>query len=98
MADININGLFMNYLLSALYRKVIVPNDFHTQAIAIREIMRNDVTGLIDTLTTFQVNSASVTYEIKTESDKLNKILAKWLREINISYNGRLPSGVVALA
>ena len=68
--DVNINGLFMNYLLSALYRKVIVPNDFHTQSIAIREIMRNDVSGLIDSLTTFQVNSASVNYEIKTSNSK----------------------------
>lgn len=96
--DVNINGLFMNYLLSALYRKVIVPNDFHTQAIAIQEIMRNDVSGLIDSLTSFQVQSAQVNYEIKTQNDKLNEILRKWLREINISYNGRLPSGIQALA
>lgn len=98
MADININGLFMNYLLSALYRKVIVPNDFHTQAIGIQEIMRNDVTGLIDSLTTFQVQSASVNYEIKTSNPSLDAILRKWLREINIGYNGRLPSGIGALA
>ena len=88
----------MNYLLSALYRKVIVPNDFHTQSIAVQEIMRNDVTGLIDSLTTFQVNSAAVNYEIKTNNDQLNKTLRKWLREINIGYNGRLPSGIGALA
>ena len=88
----------MNYLLSALYRKVIVPNDFHTQAIGIQEIMRNDVTGLVDSLTTFQVQSASVNYEIKTSNDKLNEILKDWLRDINISYNGRLPSGIGALA
>lgn len=98
MADININGLFMNYLLSALYRKVIVPNDFHTQAVAIREIMRNDVTGLIVSLTNFQIQSASVNYEIKTDNDNLNKILKKWMKEINVSYNGRLPSGIQALA
>lgn len=98
MADVNINGLFMNYLLSSLYRKVITPNDFHTQAIAIQEIMRNDVTGLVDSLTTFQVQSASVNYEIKTSNDKLNEVFRKWLREINLSYNGRLPSGIGALA
>lgn len=98
MADININGLFMNYLLSALYRKVIVPNDFHTQAIAVREIMRNDVSGLVATLSTFMVQSASVNYEIKTENANLTKLLKGWLHDINISYNGRLPSGINALA
>ena len=98
MADININGFFMNYFLSALYRKVIVPNDFHTQAIAIREIMRNDVSGLVATLSMFMIQSASVNYEVKTDNDNLNKILRKWMREINISYNGRLPSGISALA
>ena len=88
----------MNYLLSALYRKVIVPNDFHTQAIAIREIMRNDVSGLVATLSMFMIQSASVNYEVKTDNDNLNKILRKWMREINISYTGRLPSGISALA
>jgi cation transport regulator ChaB len=98
MADININGIFMNYLLSALYRKVIVPNDFHTQAIAIREIMRNDVSGLVATLSNFMVQAASVDYEIKTKNDNLTKILKDWMHDINISYNGRLPSGINALA
>lgn len=98
MADININGLFMNYLLSALYRKVIVPNDFHTQSIAVREIMRNDVSGLIATLSFFMIQAATVHYEIKTENENLNKLLKQWLHDINISYNGRLPSGIQALA
>lgn len=96
--DVNINGLFMNYLLSALYRKVIVPNDFHTQSIAVREIMRNDVSGLITSLSNYMIHCASVHYEIKTENENLNKALKEWLREINISYNGRLPSGIGALA
>lgn len=98
MADVNINGLFMNYLLSALYRKVIVPNDFHTQAIAVREIMRNDISGMVDSLTSFQVQSASVHYEIKTTNENLTDILKKWLKNINTDYNGKLPSGIGALA
>lgn len=98
MADVNINGLFMNYLLSALYRKVIVPNDFHTQSIAVREIMRNDVSGLITSLTFYMIQAASVEYEIKTDNENLTKLLKTWLKEINISYNGRLPSGIGALA
>lgn len=98
MADININGLFMNYLLSALYRKVIVPNDFHTQAIAVQEIMRNDVSGLVGSLTDFQVSSADVSYTIKTDNDKLNEIFKTWLHTINSDYEGKIPSGIHALA
>lgn len=98
MADVNANGLFMNYLLSALYRKVIVPNDFHTQAIAIREIMRNDISGLVDSITDFKVSSAAVSYHIKTGNDNLNKILDDWMHSINIAYNGKLPSGIKSLA
>lgn len=98
MSDVNANGLFMNYLLSALYRKVIVPNDFHSQAIAVKEIMRNDISGLVDSITDFKVSSASVSYHIKTDNDNLNKILAKWLHSINVEYNGKLPSGIKALA
>lgn len=98
MSDINVNGLFMNYLLSALYRKVIVPNDFHTQSIAVTEIMRNDISGLVNSLTDFQVSSANVSYHIKTSNDKLNDIFKTWLHTMNTAYDGKIPSGIHALA
>ena len=97
--DVNVNGLFLNYLLSALYRKVIVPNDFHTQAIAIKEMMRNDLSGLVQSLTDFQVNAASsVQTHVKTGNSALDKTLHTWLHSLNAEYNGRIPSGVHSLA
>ena len=99
MADLNVNGLFLNYLLSALYRKVIVPNDFHTQSIAIMEMMRNDVSGLVNSLTDFQVHAATgVSYHIHTGNNALDKILKEWFHNINADYNGKIPSGVHPLA
>jgi len=99
MGDINSNGLFLNYLLSALYRRVIVPNDFHTQSIAIMEMMRNDVSGLVNSLTDFQVHAATgVEYHIHTGNNALDKILKEWLHSLNSEYNGKIPSGVHPLA
>lgn len=99
MADINVNGLFLNYLLSALYRKVIVPNDFHTQSIAIKEMMRNDISGLVQSLTDFQVQAAgAVPYHIKTGNDSLDETLKDWFHTINAGFNGKIPSGIHPLA
>jgi len=92
------NGMFINYMLSTLLKRIIVPEDYHDQVQAIKGLLKDDVTGLIDSLTDFAVQSASVDYNIETGNENLNNILKNWLDKINIDYNGRIPLGIKSLA
>jgi cation transport regulator len=88
----------MTYVLSLLLKKVVVPADFHDKADAIKEMLKDDVSGLVDSLTDFAVETASVDFNVETDNDEFNKILNTWLEEINIDYNGKIPSGLKPLA
>lgn len=92
------SGMFMNYLVSLLLSKVTVPGDFHTQVQAVKAMQMDDVTGLIDVLTDFSVNSATVDYTIDSDNEVFTKILNKWLSTVNIDYNGKIPSGITELS
>lgn len=97
MAEID-NGLFLQNIFSLLLRKIVVPGDYHSQVDAVKQMQQDDVSGLVDSLTDFYVNSASVDYRVETGNENLNEILDKWLKEINIEYNGKIPIGIGALA
>lgn len=91
-------GSMLNYILSYLMKKIIVPTEFHDQAESVEEMLKDDVTGMIDSLTDFAVDSASVDFAIETDNEKFTEILKKWLGEINIDYRGKIPSGIKALS
>lgn len=97
MADIN-SGLYVQWALSMLLKKVMVPADYHSQVRALKQMQMDDVSGLVDSLTDFAVKSASVDYKIETRNDTLNNILEQWLDEINLEYEGKIPMGIDALA
>jgi len=91
-------GHYLQFILSVLLRKIVVPGDYHGRVRAVKQMLIDDVSGLVDSLTDFFVTSASVDYRIETKNDSLNSILAQWLEEINIEYNGQIPMGINALA
>jgi hypothetical protein len=94
----DINNTLINFMLNSLCKRLTVPSDFHGQAQAIKRLMEDDASGLIDSLTDFQVNAANVNWYIKTGNDNLDAIMERWLDTINIEYNGRIPSGIKPLA
>lgn len=91
-------GLVLNYLLSALSKKIIVPTGFHDQVEAIKNMQANDVSGLVDVLTDYAVNSAAVEYSIETDNDTLNETFRKWFNIVNIEYLGKINPGINSLA
>jgi len=91
------NLYFMNFVLGSLLRKIIVPADYHNQVNAVKTMLKDDVSGLVDSLTDFAVQSASVEFAIETDNPELTKKLNAWLSLINIEYPG-IPTGINALA
>lgn len=92
------NGIFTNYVLSLLLKKTVIPGDFHERCETVRNMQEDDISGLVDSMTDFAINSASVDYSFETENSNLTNILNNWLETVNIEYNGQVPSGINALA
>jgi len=96
MADLN--GLFLNSLFSLLLKKIVVPINYHERVAAVKSMLTDDVSGLVDSLTDFSVQTASVDFGVETDNPELTKILKKWLDNINSPYKGQIPRGIKPLA
>jgi cation transport regulator ChaB len=94
MADQN---FFVNYILSALLRKIYVPGEYSEQVKAVKGMLGDDVSGVVDSLTDFSVQSASVDFSVETDNDTLSEIFKKWLDLINKDYVG-IPTGINPLS
>ena len=94
----NGNGLMLNQFFSMLLKKIIVPKEFHEQVASVKEMLTDDMSGLVDSLTDFAVDSASVDFNIETNNENFTKIMKQWLTGLNVKYNGKVPSGIKPLA
>ncbi len=90
--------VYLNQLFNTFVNKIIVPTTFRERADAVSIMLQDDVTGLIDSLTDFAVESATVDYGVETNNDTLNKIFKKWITEVNSAYSGKVPPGLKALS
>ena len=90
--------IIINNLFSLLLNKISVPTDFHGRVKAVKEMLEDDVSGLVDSLTDYQVNTASVDFTIESSNADLAKKLNKWLEMINSPYKGQIPRGIKPLA
>jgi hypothetical protein len=87
---------FINYLFQS--GDISVPADYHEQCTKIHEMLGNDVSGTVDTILDYAVNSASeANYRIECSEDTLQKLLNLWLEDINIEIKG-IPTGLQALS
>lgn len=91
------SGILANFILSLMLKKIVVPTQFKAQCEAIELMLQDDVTGLIDVLTDFAVESATVDFTIEAGNDTLNEIFEQWTESVNMEY-GTVPIGLKALA
>ncbi len=97
----NFENLFFGKILDLLSinKAITIPTDFHTQCDVIRNMLENDVTGVINTILNYAIDSASeANYTIECGNDNLEGILNNWLENINIEYQGKIPCGIKELA
>jgi predicted Zn-ribbon and HTH transcriptional regulator len=87
---------FINYLFQS--GDISVPTDYHDRCTKIHEMLDNDISGTINTILDYSVNSASeANYRIECSEGTLQKLLNLWLEEINIEIRG-IPTGLQALS
>jgi len=88
----------IEWMMGMMSNKIVVPSDYHSQIRCVKGMLKDDVSGFIDSLTDFAVNSASVNYYIESGNENLDEILNNWLQNINLSQLGRIPIGINALS
>jgi hypothetical protein len=92
-------GLFQAFL-DWIYSSgdISVPGDFHSRCSKITDMLDNDVSGVINTLLNYSINSASeANFRIETSNETLQKLLNLWLQKINLNISG-IPTGLQPLS
>lgn len=93
------NGLFQAFL-DWIYSSggISVPTDYHSRCDAINCMLDNDITGVINTVVDYSIESASdANYSVECSESTLEKLLNKWFERINIDIAG-VPTGLQALS
>ena len=77
---------------------IVVPKDYRGQVLGVKDLLKSDTSGLVNTVLDFSIHAAAVDFTIETNDKKLDGALNKWLENINFGLLGRVPVGVRALA
>ena len=95
MAD-GLFSAFLNWLYSS--GDITVPSDFHTRCEKVQDMLDNDISGVINSLLNYSIQSASeALYRIECNEPTLQKLLNTWLQQINLEVKG-IPTGLQALS
>lgn len=78
--------------------EITIPTDFPSQIAEIKQVLRSDVSGIVNSVLDFGIDCASVDYSVETNNINVTKILNNWLFSINEDLRGRIPTGIKALA
>ena len=88
-------GLFQAFL-DYLYQtgNIKIPTEYHEQCNSVKVMLANDITGTINTVVDYSINSASETvYSIESSNETVEKLLNLWLSQINLMIDG-IPTGI----
>jgi len=87
---------FLNWLYST--GDIFVPTDFHERCAKIECMLANDVTGVINTILDYSVNSASeAKFKVECANNTIEGLLNLWLDQININIDN-VPTGLQELS
>jgi hypothetical protein len=90
---------WLNYLMQLVSgQQIAIPGDFKDKVVSIQDLLRNDETGLINSLLDFSISSACVNFTVESTNENFSEVLNDWLLDINGSLRGKVPTGVRSLA
>lgn len=87
---------FINWLFNS--GDISVPQEYHDRCSKISDMIDNDISGVINTVLDYAINSASeAKYRVECSEETLQKLLNLWLESINIDVKG-IPTGLQSLS
>ena len=79
-------------------KKIVIPAEHRDRVLAVRELLSNDCSGIVNSILDFAINAALIDYSIDTQNNNLTDKLNNWLNEINSDLRGQVPTGLKPLA
>ena len=90
---------YLNQLLSIFSaEQIVMPGDFYSQSHSIHNLLKSDGSGLVNSLLDYAMSCGQVNFSVETSNSNLSHILNGWMRNINNSLRGKIPTGIGALA
>lgn len=77
---------------------VTIPGKYRDQVLVVKDLLKSDVSGLINSLLDFAINCALVNYSVETTNENLTKLFEDWLKNLNKELRGKIPVGITSLA
>lgn len=71
-----------------------VPEDFHSQMIQVKRLLRQDDTGLIVPILNFQIRCANTNINFDANKTGLTNLFEDWQKEVNKDLNIDIPRGL----
>jgi len=78
--------------------EIKIPKEYRNQVLKTKELLQEDTSGLVNSMLDFAINGALVQYTVETDNKNLTELLNDWLKSINSSLRGKIPTGINALA
>jgi cation transport regulator len=95
----SIDLLKMINVLKQLKHNISIDSAFDSQMIQLNTFLKNDETGMVNTVLDFMTHSATVPYKIETKNDTLDSTLTIWQKTIlNKDINIDIPRGLRGLS
>lgn len=76
-----------------------IPSDYRDKVLETKKLLKDDPSGLINTLLDFAISCATrVDYYVETDNKNLTNTLNAWLKNLNSDLRGKIPTGLSPLA
>ena len=90
-------ALIANLLALGSSSAIRIPTKYRDQVLLTKKLLNNDVSGLVNSILDFSIESALVEYSVEANGGTQD-LLNNWLNSINASLLGKIPVGIRALA
>jgi hypothetical protein len=78
--------------------EIKIPSSYQDKVFEVKDILRSDTSGIVNSVLDFGINCATVDYTIESNNEQLTQLITDWFKNINLMLIGRVPTGIKALS
>lgn len=78
--------------------EIRVPTEYHDQVLEIKDVLDSDVSGIVNSMLDYAINSAMVDFNVDSENPNFQALIEEWFSRVNEGLVGRVPVGMKNLS